>query len=71
MQCLDSIVQKIQGGVVIHFEKVGLDPAPIAIAAEDASAQVLDNFGVVAQNGIVNGLVFLLISITSFPKANF
>lgn len=25
-QCLESIVQKIQGGVVIHFEKVGPDP---------------------------------------------
>ena len=27
--CLDSVVQKIQGGVVIHFEKFGPDPQPI------------------------------------------
>lgn len=30
MQCLDSLVQKIQGGVVIQFEKIGPDPTPIA-----------------------------------------
>lgn len=27
--CLESIVQKIQGGVVIHFEKFGPDPLPV------------------------------------------
>lgn len=28
-QCIDSLVQKLQSGVVIHFEKVGPDPAPV------------------------------------------
>ncbi|KAJ8255583.1 hypothetical protein COCON_G00194470 [Conger conger] len=28
-QCLDSLVQKIQSGVVIHFEKTGPDPLPV------------------------------------------
>lgn len=25
-QCLESLVQKVQSGVVIHFEKTGPDP---------------------------------------------
>lgn len=29
MQCVDSLVQKIQSGVVIHFEKIGPDPPPL------------------------------------------
>lgn len=29
MQCIDSLVQKVQSGVVIHFEKIGPDPPPI------------------------------------------
>lgn len=29
-QCLESIVSKIQGGVVIHFEKFGPDPPPVS-----------------------------------------
>ncbi|KFM75738.1 Integrator complex subunit 6-A, partial [Stegodyphus mimosarum] len=29
MQCLESLVQKLQGGVVINFEKIGPDPHPI------------------------------------------
>lgn len=28
-QCLESLVQKVQSGVVINFEKSGPDPAPI------------------------------------------
>jgi hypothetical protein len=28
-QCIDSLVQKLQPGVVIHFEKVGPDPPPV------------------------------------------
>ncbi len=28
-QCIDSLVQKIQHGVVINFEKTGPDPAPL------------------------------------------
>ncbi|XP_077295823.1 integrator complex subunit 6 [Arctopsyche grandis] len=29
MQCIDSLVQKVQSGVVISFEKFGADPPPI------------------------------------------
>lgn len=29
MQCIDSLVQKVQSGVVINFEKRGPDPPPI------------------------------------------
>jgi len=29
MQCIDSLVQKIQSGVVINFEKIGPEPSPI------------------------------------------
>lgn len=29
MQCLESLVQKLQGGVVINFEKYGPDPPPL------------------------------------------
>ena len=28
-QCIDSLVQKLQSGVVIHFEKIGPDPPPL------------------------------------------
>ena len=28
-QCIDSLVQKLQSGVVVHFEKVGPDPTPV------------------------------------------
>ncbi len=27
-QCIDSLVQKLQSGVVVHFEKMGADPPP-------------------------------------------
>ncbi|XP_071390309.1 integrator complex subunit 6 isoform X4 [Centroberyx affinis] len=36
-QCLESLVQKIQSGVVINFEKTGPDPPPL----EDAPAEVV------------------------------
>ncbi|XP_061923345.1 integrator complex subunit 6 isoform X1 [Entelurus aequoreus] len=36
-QCLESLVQKIQSGVVINFEKTGPDPPPL----EDAAAESL------------------------------
>lgn len=29
MQCIDSLVLKVQSGVVINFEKIGPDPPPI------------------------------------------
>ncbi|KAF7657707.1 hypothetical protein LDENG_00022840 [Lucifuga dentata] len=36
-QCLESLVQKIQSGVVINFEKTGPDPPPL----EDSPAEAL------------------------------
>ncbi|XP_078732239.1 LOW QUALITY PROTEIN: integrator complex subunit 6 [Lampetra fluviatilis] len=36
-QCLESLVQKVQSGVVIHFEKVGPDPPPVS---EDGGADL-------------------------------
>lgn len=48
MQCLESIVQKVQGGVVIKFEKVGPDPPPID--DENADPSVISN----ASNGLSN-----------------
>ncbi|XP_028292643.1 integrator complex subunit 6 isoform X1 [Gouania willdenowi] len=36
-QCLESLVQKIQSGVVINFEKTGPDPPPL----EDAPAEAV------------------------------
>lgn len=29
IQCIDSLVQKVQSGVVINFEKIGPDPPPL------------------------------------------
>ncbi|XP_046742052.1 integrator complex subunit 6 isoform X2 [Diprion similis] len=34
MQCIDSLVQKVQSGVVINFEKIGPDPPPLANDAQ-------------------------------------
>ncbi|XP_015608180.1 integrator complex subunit 6 [Cephus cinctus] len=34
MQCIDSLVQKVQSGVVINFEKIGPDPSPLANEAQ-------------------------------------
>ena len=33
-QCIDSLVQKLQSGVVIHFEKIGPDPPPLPMAKD-------------------------------------
>ncbi|XP_039274960.1 integrator complex subunit 6 [Nilaparvata lugens] len=35
MQCIDSLVQKVQSGVVINFEKRGPDPPPITTDGKD------------------------------------
>ncbi|XP_075775208.1 integrator complex subunit 6 isoform X4 [Pelodiscus sinensis] len=40
-QCLESLVQKVQSGVVINFEKSGPDPSPI----EDGQMDVARSFG--------------------------
>ncbi|XP_059483947.1 integrator complex subunit 6-B [Neocloeon triangulifer] len=41
-QCIDSLVQKVQSGVVIHFEKIGPDPPPMGNVS-DIEALMLDN----------------------------
>ncbi|XP_072116857.1 integrator complex subunit 6-like [Mobula birostris] len=38
LQCLESLVQKVQSGVVLHFEKTGPDPPPIG---EDGAPDAL------------------------------
>ena len=35
-QCIDSLVQKLQSGVVIHFEKIGPDPPQVTLTKEDS-----------------------------------
>lgn len=35
-QCIDSLVQKVQSGVVINFEKIGPDPPPINSDGKEA-----------------------------------
>ena len=46
-QCIESLVQKLQSGVVIHFEKIGSDP-PLLPDEEE---------GVVVKEGVVEGTV--------------
>lgn len=55
MQCLESVVQKIQGGVVIQFEKFGPDPPPISQEEDnsDETTQELPKHG----QGVPNGFV--------------
>ena len=36
-QCIDSLVQKLQSGVVIHFEKIGPDPPPLPLTKDGDS----------------------------------
>ncbi|XP_062343651.1 integrator complex subunit 6 isoform X2 [Cinclus cinclus] len=40
-QCLESLVQKVQSGVVINFEKAGPDPSPI----DDGQVEISRPFG--------------------------
>ncbi|XP_010217563.1 PREDICTED: integrator complex subunit 6 isoform X2 [Tinamus guttatus] len=40
-QCLESLVQKVQSGVVINFEKAGPDPSPI----DDGQVEIPRPFG--------------------------
>ena len=41
-QCIDSLVQKLQSGVVIHFEKIGPDPVPPSAEALESELQRSD-----------------------------
>ncbi|PNF33141.1 Integrator complex subunit 6-A [Cryptotermes secundus] len=40
MQCIDSLVQKVQSGVVINFEKMGPDPLPVISEGTKADSDV-------------------------------
>lgn len=51
--CLESIVSKIQGGVVIHFEKFGPDPPP-AINAEQPNGVTSSATSAAQQAPILN-----------------
>ncbi|KAF7287926.1 integrator complex subunit 6 [Rhynchophorus ferrugineus] len=42
-QCIDSLVQKVQNGVVINFEKIGPDPPPPQFDKDEAKD---DNFDI-------------------------
>ncbi|XP_053615306.1 integrator complex subunit 6 [Plodia interpunctella] len=43
MQCIDSLVQKVQSGVVINFEKIGPDPPPVDGGANRDGADSTDD----------------------------
>ncbi|CAG9761952.1 unnamed protein product [Ceutorhynchus assimilis] len=41
-QCIDSLVQKVQNGVVINFEKIGPDPPPLQYDKEEGKDEEED-----------------------------
>lgn len=41
MQCIDSLVQKVQSGVVINFEKMGPDPLPVTSEGKRATLGII------------------------------
>ena len=43
-QCIESLVQKLQSGVVIHFEKIGSDPPLLEM--EEPEVKELETVGV-------------------------
>ncbi|XP_011298020.1 integrator complex subunit 6 [Fopius arisanus] len=43
MQCIDSLVQKVQSGVVINFEKIGPDPPPLPNELPNSGQQLPQN----------------------------
>lgn len=47
-QCIDSLVQKVQSGVVINFEKIGPEPPPIS----NEAAEAMDNDEEMVEEGI-------------------
>jgi len=44
-QCIESLVQKLQSGVVIHFEKIGSDP-PMLTDQEEPEVKEVETVGV-------------------------
>ncbi|KAI1303158.1 Integrator complex subunit 6-A [Halotydeus destructor] len=57
MQCLESIVSKIQGGVVIQFDKVGPDPLPVADEDQVKSEGAVIGAAGLALNGFVSNVM--------------
>lgn len=55
---LESLVQKVQGGVVINFEKIGPDPPTIEVKVENG----LDS------NGNSKGILFQKINTSSIQS---
>lgn len=76
MQCIDSLVQKVQSGVVINFEKIGPDPPPIDGANNRDGTEQTDDLahetdkdidGEAERNG-VSRIVFMTIMFLIFCK---
>ncbi|XP_017299468.1 integrator complex subunit 6-A-like [Diaphorina citri] len=67
LQCIDSLVQKVQSGVVINFEKIGPDPPPINESSKDPDMEEMDwekeiinypsgSLGGAKINNVINGM---------------
>lgn len=52
MQCIDSLVQKVQSGVVINFEKIGPDPPSLDINMDIDSRDGENILEVDERNGV-------------------
>uniref|UniRef100_A0A8D9AIE5 Integrator complex subunit 6-A n=1 Tax=Cacopsylla melanoneura TaxID=428564 RepID=A0A8D9AIE5_9HEMI len=67
LQCIDSLVQKVQSGVVINFEKIGPDPPPLPNENKDPDLEEMDwdkeiinypsnSLSEVKINSVINGM---------------
>ncbi|KAL1464461.1 hypothetical protein WDU94_004109 [Cyamophila willieti] len=67
LQCIDSLVQKVQSGVVINFEKIGPDPPPLPNENKDPDMEEMDwdkeiinypsnSLSEVKINSVINGM---------------
>lgn len=54
-QCIDSLVQKVQNGVVINFEKIGPEPPPPQFDREDTASTGKDE-GEISDGGPSNNV---------------
>jgi len=52
MQCIDSLVQKVQSGVVINFEKIGPDPPPVTSEGKKRIFKIMFHFFLLCVNMI-------------------
>ena len=52
-QCIESLVQKLQSGVVIHFEKIGSDPPLLPEEEETVVVKELEGGAVPKFQGVV------------------